>query len=105
MPPQQTLQSSGYVASEQPALVVYFAGLVVVVAPYAVLLTRRGVSGTQRLVGALLHAEVLYVSWLLSNPVMATRFDETLHVATLLSLTDDGLFSEIGRASCRERVL
>ena len=83
----------GWAGREQPALVVYFAGLVVVVAPYAVLLTRRGVSGTQRLVGALLHAEVLYVSWLLSNPVMATRFDETLHVATLLSLTDDGLFS------------
>lgn len=91
---QSVAYALGWAEREQPAIVVYYVGLVVVIAPYAVLLTRRGITGTQRLLGAVCHAEALYLSWLLSNPVMATRFDETLHVTTLLSLTEgDGLFS------------
>lgn len=91
---QSVAYALGWAGLERPAIVLYYLGLLVVVAPYAVLLTRRGLRGTQRLVGALLHAEALYLSWLLSNPVMATRFDETLHVTTLLSLTQgEGLFS------------
>lgn len=84
----------GWAGREQSAITLFYLGLVVVIAPFAVLLTARGLTGVQRLAGALLHAEALYLSWLLSNPVMATRFDETLHVTTLLSLTEgEGLFS------------
>ena len=36
----------------------------------------------------------MYGSWLLSNPVMATRFDETLHVTTLVNLIDRSSFFE-----------
>lgn len=86
--------ADGWAGSEARALVLFFVGLVLVVAPSAWLLLAPGLTARQRWVGALLHALAMYASWLLTDPVMATRFDETLHVLTLEQLLDgDGFFA------------
>lgn len=83
----------GWADARGPALVVFYLGTVVLVASFAVLLTMPGASHRQRLAGSVAYGSALYVSWLLASPVMATRFDETLHVTTLLALLQDGLFA------------
>ncbi|MCL8024432.1 hypothetical protein [Nocardioides bruguierae] len=76
------------------ALVPYYAGLVAIIVPFGALLTAPGLRARQRFAGAQLLGLTMWLSWFLSNPVMATRFDETLHVRTLLDLLEgEGLFT------------
>jgi len=91
---QATAYALGWSGHDRPALVAWYAGLVLLVAVFAPVLTARGLTGTQRLVGSLGLTLLLHASYLLSNPVLATRFDESLHVTTLLGLTGgDGWFA------------
>lgn len=84
----------GWAGSTGPALLAWYGGLVLLVAVFAPVLTGRGLSGTQRMAGSLALTLLLHASYLLSNPVLATRFDESLHVTTLLGLTGgDGWFA------------
>jgi hypothetical protein len=78
--------SRGWTGDERVAIVLWYVGFVAVVAPYAALLLVPGRSGHQRLGASLALTLVLYASWLLSNPVLSTRFDESLHVTTLVDL-------------------
>ncbi|TIC86552.1 hypothetical protein [Nocardioides sp. GY 10127] len=84
----------GWAGHAQLALWPYYLGLVPIIAPFAALLTSPRLRGRQRFAAAQLLGLTLWASWFLSDPVMATRFDETLHVRTLLDLLDgDGLFT------------
>ena len=49
----------------------------------------------QRLGAALALSLIVYASWLLSNPLMSTRFDENLHVTTLVDLIDKAEFFQL----------
>lgn len=84
----------GWSGSNGPALVAWYAGLVALVAVFVPVLTGRGLTGGQRLGASLGLTLLLHASYLLSNPVLATRFDESLHVTTLLGLSGgDGWFA------------
>ena len=85
--------SLGSVDARGAGLALWYAGLVLLVGSFTVLLTAPGVSDRQRLGGSVAYGLAMYASWLLASPVLATRFDETLHVATLVNLLQDGLFS------------
>ncbi|MBS41965.1 MAG: hypothetical protein CMH83_02065 [Nocardioides sp.] len=91
------VQTVGYLygwAGDQTAAVTgWYVGLVLVVAPWAALLLSTRASRTERFGGALGATLTTYVSWLLASPVVATATDETLHVATLAGLTDDGVLT------------
>lgn len=76
----------GWADRQGPALLAWYAGLVLLVVAFVPVLTDRGRSGGERLTGALALTLLLHASYLLSNPVLATRFDESLHVTTLLGL-------------------
>lgn len=91
------VQVTGYVlgwrGTTAPGVPLWLAGMVLVVAPFGWLATRRGLSERAWCLLGVAFALVLYASWLLTDPVLATRFDETLHVTTLLDLTErEGLF-------------
>lgn len=90
-------QTTGYVLGWQgttaPGVPLWLAGLVLLVAPFGWLATRRGLGDRAWCLLGVAFALGLYASWLLTDPVLATRFDETLHVTTLLDLTErEGLF-------------
>lgn len=82
---QAVAYSRGW-AGESDPLVWWYLSHVVIVVPFALLLTARSITRAQRILGSLAFTLLLYASWVLSNPVMAARFDETLHVSTLRSL-------------------
>ncbi|MDN4174798.1 hypothetical protein QWY28_17685 [Nocardioides sp. SOB77] len=93
------VQVLGYVAGwaghETTATVGWYVGFVGLVAPYAVVLLGERLTGPQRLVAAVACSLLLYLSWFLTSPLLATRFDETLHVTTLVTLADGaGLFAQ-----------
>ena len=77
------------------AIGLWYVGFVIIIAPFAALLTIRDRSGHQRLGAALSLAMIVYASWLLSNPLMSTRFDENLHVTTLVDLIEHARFFEL----------
>lgn len=81
----------GWSDHEAQGLVLWYVGIVLVVCPFAALLLVP-LTGHQRLGSSLAFGLVMYASWLLSNPVMATRFDESLHVTTLVNLVHGGGF-------------
>ncbi|MBD8869384.1 glycosyltransferase family 39 protein [Nocardioides donggukensis] len=89
------LQAVGYAlgwSAAPGALALFYVGHVVLVVPFALLLASGSVGRGQRIAGAVIYSLTLYLSWFLSNPVLATRFDETLHVATLRDLVAGGGF-------------
>lgn len=69
------------------AIAFWYAGLVLVAGAFSWAALRRDLTDRSRLLMAVCFGHFVYLSWLLSDPVMATRFDETLHVKTLLDLT------------------
>jgi hypothetical protein len=87
--------SQGWADVETVPIVLWYVGFVVVVAPFAALLLVPGRSGHQRLGAALALTLIVYASWLLSNPLMSTRFDENLHVTTLVDLVEHAEFFQL----------
>ncbi|WP_205472205.1 hypothetical protein [Nocardioides sp. SYSU D00038] len=73
-------------------IVLWYVGFVVLVAPFAALLLAPTRTDHQRLGGSIAFVVLMYASWLLSNPVLSTRFDENLHVTTLVTMLGDGGF-------------
>jgi hypothetical protein len=86
------VQTTGYVrgwaGDTQTPAVLWYVGMVVLCAPFAHLLLGRRASDRDRLLGAVAFTGLLYLSWYLASPVVATAFDETLHVTTLVRLVD-----------------
>lgn len=83
------VQAVGYAIGWQdgpwtPAL--YLGGLTILVAPFCWLLPSRRLTHDQRVFGVLAFGVAMYLSFLLGSPLLATRFDETLHVTTLVDL-------------------
>ena len=89
-----TAYALGWAGWTGPALALWYVALVALVVPFALLLTSAGTSPRDRLLGSVAYGVALHVSWLLSSPVLATRFDETLHVTTLLQLLEGRFLGE-----------
>lgn len=87
--------SLGWAGDERTAIVLWYVGFVVIVAPFAALLALGGRSAHQRLGASLALTLVVYASWLFSNPIMSTRFDENLHVTTLVDLIEHAEFFQL----------
>jgi hypothetical protein len=87
--------SRGWAGDEGTAIVLWYVGFVVLVAPFAGLLLVSGRTGHQRLGASLALTLLVYASWLLSNPLMSTRFDENLHVTTLVDLVEHAEFFQL----------
>src|SRR3954454_8674039 len=90
------IQVVGYVlgwrGDEAAAVGLWYVGFVGIVVPFAWLLLAPSRTGHQRLGAALAFGLIMYASWFLTNPIMATRFDETLHVTTLVDMVDHHSF-------------
>src|ERR1044072_1081592 len=69
----------GWQGDEQPAIGLWYVGFVAIVVPFAWLLLAPSRTGHQRLGAALAFGLIMYASWLLTNPVLATPFGEALH--------------------------
>jgi hypothetical protein len=82
----------GWHGDEVTAIGLWYVGFVGIVVPFAWLLLAPSRTGHQRLGAALAFGLVMYASWFLTDPVMATRFDETLHVTTLVDMVDEHSF-------------
>src|SRR3954468_10303066 len=78
----------GWHGDESTAIGLWYVGFVGIVVPFAWLLLAPSRTGHQRLGAALAFGLVMYASWYLTDPILATRFDETLHVTTLVDLVD-----------------
>ena len=78
----------GWQGREGTTVTLWYVGFVLIVAPFAWLLLARSRTSHQRLASSLIYTVIMYGSWLLSNPLMSTRFDENLHVTTLVTLVD-----------------
>lgn len=89
-----TAYALGWAGWTGPALALWYVALVAMVVPFALLLTSASTSPRDRLLGSVAYGVALHLSWLLTSPVLSTRFDETLHVTTLLQLLDGSLFGE-----------
>ncbi len=76
-----------------PALALFYVGHVVLTVPFALLMA-RDLERRYAVLASLAWGLALYLSWFLSNPLIASRFDETLHVATLSRLAEGGGFFE-----------
>jgi hypothetical protein len=82
----------GWGGDEETAIGLWYVGFVAIVVPFAWLLLAPSRTGHQRLGAALAFGLIMYASWYLTNPIMSTRFDETLHVTTLVDMVDHGRF-------------
>ena len=82
----------GWGGDEATAIGLWYVGFVAIVVPFAWLLLAPSRTGHQRLGAALAFGLIMYGSWLLTNPVMSTRFDENLHVTTLVDMVEDAEF-------------
>jgi hypothetical protein len=82
----------GWQGNESVAIGCWYVGFVGIVVPFAWLLLAPSRTGHQRLGAALAFGLIMYGSWYLTNPVMSTRFDETLHVTTLVDMIDHHRF-------------
>lgn len=89
-----TAYAIGWADHFQVALTLWYVGFVLLAVPFAWLLLSPRSGPHQRLLGSVSFTLLLHLSWLLSSPVLAIRFDETLHVTTLRMLTEgDGWFA------------
>ena len=71
----------------------FYVGQVVLTVPFALFMV-RDVARRHAVQASLAWGLALYLSWFLSNPVLATRFDETLHVASLTNIVGgEGFFA------------
>jgi hypothetical protein len=84
--------SRGWAGEEHVPIALWYAGFLLVVAPFAALLLVPGRTAHQRLGASLALTLILYASWLLTNPLLSTRFDENLHVTTLVDLVEHAEF-------------
>ena len=82
----------GWHGDEATAIGLWYIGFVGIVVPFTWLLLAPSRTGHQRLGAALAFGLIMYASWFLTNPVMSTRFDETLHVTTLVDMVDQHSF-------------
>ena len=82
----------GWRGDESAAIGLWYIGFVGIVVPFAWLLLAPSRTGHQRLGAALAFGLIMYASWYLTDPIMATRFDETLHVTTLVDMVDQHSF-------------
>lgn len=87
--------SQGWADVATVPIVLWYVGFVLVIAPFAALLLVPDRTGHQRLGAALALTVIVYASWLLSNPLMSTRFDENLHVTTLVDLIEHAEFFQL----------
>lgn len=87
--------SLGWSGNDGTAIVLWYVGFALIISPFAALLVLEGRSAHQRLGASLALTLVVYASWLLSNPVMSTRFDENLHVTTLVDLIEHAEFFQL----------
>jgi hypothetical protein len=82
----------GWHGDEATAIGLWYIGFVGIVVPFAWLLLAPSRTGHQRLGAALAFGLIMYASWFLTDPIMSTRFDETLHVTTLVDMVDQHSF-------------
>ncbi len=82
----------GWRGDEGAAIGLWYMGFVAIVVPFAWLLLAPSRTGHQRLGAALAFGLIMYASWFLTDPVLATRFDENLHVTTLVDMVDQHRF-------------
>src|SRR3954471_2508119 len=82
----------GWHGDESTAIGLWYIGFVGIVVPFAWLLLAPSRTGHQRLGAALAFGLITYASWYLTDPILATRFDETLHVTTLVDMVDHHSF-------------
>jgi len=82
----------GWRGDESAAIGLWYIGFVGIVVPFAWLLLAPSRTGHQRLGAALAFGLIMYASWFLTSPVMSTRFDESLHVTTLVDMVDHHSF-------------
>ncbi len=82
----------GWQGDEATAIGLWYVGFVAIIVPFAWLLLAPTRTGHQRLGAALAFGLIMYGSWFLTNPIMSTRFDETLHVTTLVDMVDQHSF-------------
>lgn len=82
----------GWRGDESAAIGLWYMGFVGIVVPFAWLLLAPSRTGHQRLGAALAFGLIMYGSWFLTSPVLATRFDENLHVTTLVDMVDHHRF-------------
>ncbi|HET6938777.1 MAG TPA: hypothetical protein VFI19_09235 [Nocardioides sp.] len=82
----------GWHGDDATAIGLWYVGFVGIVVPFAWLLLAPSRTGHQRLGAALAFGLIMYASWYLTDPIMATRFDETLHVTTLVDMVDHHSF-------------
>ena len=82
----------GWHGDEATAIGLWYIGFVGIVVPFTWLLLAPSRTGHQRLGAALAFGLIMYASWFLTDPIMSTRFDETLHVTTLVDLVDQHSF-------------
>jgi hypothetical protein len=87
--------SRGWGGDDRTAIVCWYVGFALVIIPFAALLGVDGRTGHQRLGASIALTLVVYASWLLTNPVMSTRFDENLHVTTLVDLIEHAEFFQV----------
>lgn len=87
--------AAGWSGDTDLAIVLYYLGLVVVLAPYATLLLSARPDRRSRIVGVVCFGLTMYAAWMLASPVYSTAFDESLHVTTLADMTGGaGWFAE-----------
>lgn len=82
----------GWGGDDALAVPLWYVGFVGIVVPFAWLLLAPSRTGHQRLGAALAFGLIMYASWFLTSPVMAIRFDESLHVTTLVDLVQNSQF-------------
>ncbi|WP_028652244.1 hypothetical protein [Nocardioides halotolerans] len=82
----------GWHGDESTAIGLWYIGFVGIVVPFTWLLLAPSRTGHQRLGAALAFGLIMYASWFLTDPILATRFDETLHVTTLVDMVDEHSF-------------